>query len=151
MLKRYAVPYLPTLVAILGIWLVRQGWLLYLADLRGPLGLFAIPLVGCAFLIVVMIGGIVLTALLSWTMERTDSLLPKLLFISSIFIAFFLPLFPAADTPEKLHFFEHRADFEAVVEIARGDQLEADEPNCPAGFRPPLPLRHVSQSRCMHI
>lgn len=149
-LERWEI-LIPMVMAAICVAVVRQLWWLYLIDLRGPLGPAAVFVVCGPFVIIFTVCALVFFALVASSIKWTGSLIPTLVLVAGIGIAFLLPLSPKPDTPEKLHFLQYRPDYEAVVELARNNQLEQALPDCRAGFRPPDALKHVSSKGCMHI
>ncbi|MFC1960204.1 hypothetical protein ACFLYO_05800 [Chloroflexota bacterium] len=91
----------------------------------------------------------ILGFLVLFSIWRTRSLLPTILLSVGIYLAIFIPL-ERPDTPEKLHFLEHRADYEAVVELARNGELIA-EPDTHSVFPPPEEYFHVSKAGSMYV
>lgn len=80
---------------------------------------------------------------------RTRSLLPTFLLLIGLSLAIFIPL-ERPDTPEKLHFLEYRADYEAVVELARNGEL-SDDPDSHSGLLPPEEFTHVSAAGSIYV
>ncbi len=132
--------------AVLG----RLLWGRFFLSTRGPLGLFAIPLV-CPFALGALGFMLVSMILVVRSLFQTRSLIPTAVLAVGIFLAFQVPMPPRPDTPEKLHFLKYRADFEQVVEMARAGELEPGQPDCPNGFHPPEGLEHVSAEGCIYI
>ncbi len=64
------------------------------------------------------------------------------------FLAFVIPLPDPPDTPEKLHFIEHRAEYEIVIELVQNNELEQTSSYC---LHPPENLNHVSNAGCMYV
>lgn len=120
--------YVPVWILITVIGIVRFACGIFLNNLRGPLGLFAIaiclPLL--AIFVLFFIAVIVVSILL---FRRTHSLVPVGMLFAGIAVVFLLPLPPRPSTPEEELFLAHRADFEYVVELARNNKLDHDLDN----------------------
>ncbi len=149
-------PFVLPLIAVIAVAASRQLWWLYLSALRGPLGLFAIPcvlfpFVGILFFSLVVVGFIAIRSMI-----RTKSVLPTLVMLGGIFLVFQIPL-PSYDTPEKQHFLAYRADYEAVVEMARAGDLTPCQRSVVSGFNryygfePPPTYAHVSGENCIEV
>ena len=142
---------LPMLVMVVVIGIARYGWGYYLSRLRGPVGFTSIEVVCLPFFVVAaVIGGASLYAIVR-SLRRTRSAIPMLVLALGTLLVFQVPLPEPPDTPEKLHFLDYRADYEAVVELARNGELEASAPECGTQFRPPQALAHVSGAGCMFV
>jgi hypothetical protein len=139
------------LLAAAVVAIARQLWWIYLIGLRGPLG-FEVLWVLCFPLVVIVLGlGLILVVLVILSIRRTRQAFPSVVLILGILVAFYIPLPEPPDTPEKLHFIAYRNDYEKVVELAQNDALIQALPDCPAGFRPPANLSHVSSAGCMFL
>ncbi|MDX2076437.1 MAG: hypothetical protein SFZ02_08420 [bacterium] len=130
-------------VLVFTVIMVTVKWVLFthLLGLREPLQATIIG-VG-AFLLAIFIGALWLI----WRANVTGNGSPMLIIFLFICIAIVitLPLPPQPDTPEKIHFLQYRADYEAVVALAKTRNLS--QPVCD----PPLPLYHVSSIGCLHV
>ena len=136
---------IPIAIAIVLIGITRQFWAVYIAELRGPLGILAIPLVLCPLVILVTLFASILIALLVLASKRTRSIIPILFFSVGTVLVFLIPLPEPPDTPEKLHFLEHRADYEAVVEMVANLQ---EGHNC---FPLPDEFQHLDIGGCVFV
>lgn len=140
----YRVARLVGCAVLISVWLVRLAWSYYLLNMRGPLGLFSIPLIGFPFLITLCFGSFIYLILFWRTYVKTKSFLPILVIIATTIIAFLLPLPPRPQTPEEIHFHKYRADYEYVVELVQNGELQ----DC---AYPPLKYIHVSNNTCIWI
>jgi hypothetical protein len=138
----------------IGVVLGRFTWWSVFSSVRGPLGLFSIP-VFCPFLCLFALGalGFIFASLVLAvsSLIQTRSPVPTLVLAMGIFLAFQVPMPPRPDTPEKRHFLTYRADFEHVVEMARAGELEPGQSECPNGYQPPKGLEHVSAEGYIYI
>ncbi len=141
------------LITVIAVAVIRLVWWQYLSGLRGPWGLVAIPCVGFPFLVILLICFVVVGFVTIRSITRTRSVLPTLLMFGGIFLALQIPL-PTYDTPEKQHFLAYRADYEAVVEIARSGELAPCQRSAfvrPDEFEPPPAYAYVSAKHCIRV
>lgn len=136
-------------MVLLAAGVARWLWSYYFASLPSTLLWFAIPLVFCPFLALVLGLGAVLGHLIIKATSQTRSVIPVVVFVIGIILVFQIPLSDGPTTDEKAHFLAHRADYEAVVELARRNQLAHED--CSYGYRPPEELAHVSTIRCLSV
>ena len=130
-------------LAAVAVGILRQViWITSLQEGFSDTICLAIPI--CLFMLVfVFLGLLVLTI-------RLRSPAPILVLIGGIFLAFQLPLLPRLPSREEHHFRDYRADYEAVVELARNDELlPSDE--CRDAFLVPESLAHVSAADCLQV
>ncbi|MBC7813951.1 MAG: hypothetical protein H7175_22545 [Burkholderiales bacterium] len=144
-------PLQPMLIMAVGIGIARFLWGYYLSRLRGPLGLGAVEFVCAPFVVLVIVIVTICLFLVRRSILQTENVIPTWFLIFGIFLAFQIPLPEPPDTPEKLHFLQYHADYEATVEMAKNDELVPSPPDCRAGFSPPELLPHVSSAGFMFI
>lgn len=118
---------------------------------RGPFGFDALVEPGLPAL-VISVGGIVLFLYLTSSLINTGSLRPIAVLWAGVAIALAAPLPTRPPTPEALHFAQHRADYEAVVEQIRSGAIVPD-PLCgrpdAAAFRAPSEEAQLSAASCI--
>lgn len=134
------------LATALGVGIARFLFWQYRSGLRGPMGLLGIPLVLCPFIGLVILFGALCAFLVGWSLYQSKSVLPTLVLALGIFLVFQIPLPPPPPTPETLYFWAHRADYEAVVELAKRNELK--DSDCQDGYRSQR-LSHVSAEHCL--
>jgi hypothetical protein len=143
----------PIIAVVVSVGIARLIWWQFVSSFRPPLGVISMMLIGCSFPVITIFFVSLLLTVIIQSIRTERSLGPAIILAIGTFLAFQIPLPASPDTPEKLHFLEYRADYEATIELARNRQLTNSRLNCSheKDFRPPDKLRHVSLGSCITV
>jgi len=143
---------IPLFVFAVIVAIVRYFWWAYVIGWRGPLGISGIFIVGIPFIILMFTFFIAMMFLVFWSIYKTMNFIPPIFLIICVGIAFYMPLPQPPDTPEKRHFLQYRADYEAIISLAKTDALVLhDDCRRLDGYKIPQSLYHISHDGCVII
>lgn len=140
------------IMAALFIAEIRWRWGVYAVQFRGPSVPFDEPMM--ALCGAELIGLMSLFVLLFFSVLISRSPLPVVIMIIGVYAALQRPLPPEPDTPEKIFFLAHRAEYEALVDLVASNDLDSCHgfgPNRDDLLELPKAYIHLSGKSCVQI